>query len=365
MAERECLFLQANDYDAIDLRTASAAVLGGRNFESITPATGMIGRGHGVLSGDAMLVTASPTPDNEVHVAPGICAIRGSQANNQGVYICPLDAEATLTIPAKHASLTTVHYVVAQVKDSFYAAHTGDVWALEVVSADPGAGNPTVPEDALVLARVTVPGGTSPPSTIVTNSMITDFRPHARATGGITPVAVRGDFPAPQAGDVIWEWSTSTLLIRSTTGTWLTIGKNLDASWTTYTPVFCGGALQIGNGSVYGRYTRFGRTVIGVCGFDLGTTGNIPSGAGGITATIPVAAYNPGSNVRYMAFGRAFIGGAFYSCTAEINPSFSPTLIFNFATAGLPSWNETNPANWGTPGAGDGQLRVEFVYEAA
>lgn len=356
-------FIQASSYSAVDLRRYTAAAIGGRSFEALSPATGPIGRGHGVLSADAMEVTATPTPDNEVHVAPGIAAVRGTQADNQGSYLCPLDAEFDITIPAKHASITTNHYVVAQVKDAAYAAHTGDVWTPELVD---GSGvrpaNPTVPEDCLVLARITVPGGTSPASTIVTGSNITDLRPHARATGGIHPIDVKTNFPNPQNYDVIWEISTSQLLIRLA-GVWVTIGRNLDANWTTYTPTF--GGVSLGNGSVYGRYQRLGRTVIGVCGFDLGTTGNMPAGGGGLNASLPVTCYNPGSTVRYMGAGRAFIGTAFYSCTAEINPSVNPNIIQQFATAGLAEWNETNPANWGTPGAGNGQLRVMFLYEAA
>lgn len=356
MAARKCLFIQALSYDAIDLRTANAATLGGRSFEPIAPGVGAIGRGHGVLSGDAMQVTATPTPDNQVHVSQGIAAVRGTQADTQGSYICPLDATFDLTVPPKHSSLTTNHYVVAQVRDAFYAAFTGDEWAIEIVPGTPGGGNPAVPEDCLVLARLTIPGGTG--STIVTSTNITDLRPHARPSGGITPVNTRADFPSPQAYDVVWEISTSQLLIRTTSGTWVTIGKNFDANWSTYSPVFGGLVTPT---STYGRWTRIGRTVLGVCGFDLGSTGNINAG---INATLPVPAYNAGSNVRYMAAGRAFIGSAFYSCTAEINPSFNPSLIFNFATAGAPAWDGDNPALWGTPGAGNGQLRVFFNYEA-
>jgi hypothetical protein len=360
LTARKCLFIQANTYDAIDLRTMAAATLGGRAFESIAPAVGPIGRGHGVLSGSAMAVTPTSTPDNQVHVAAGFAAIRGTQADNQGSYLCPLDATYDLTVPPKHSSLTTNHYVVAQVKDNAYAAFTGNLWIPEIVAGTPGGGNPAVPEDCLVLARLVIPGGTG--STIVTSTNITDLRPHARATGGITPVDARASFPAPQDYDVIWEISTSQLLIRLG-GAWTTIGKNLDASWTTYTPSFNG--VTLGNGTRYGRYQRFGRTIFGVCGFDLGTTGNLPAGGGGLNGSLPVPCYNPGSNVRYMGFGRAFIGTAFYSCTAEINPSVNPNIIQQFATAGLAEWNETNPANWGTPGAGNGQLRVFFAYEAA
>lgn len=358
MTARKVLFVQALSYSAVDLRTATAAALGGRAYEGVVAGTGAIGRGHGVLSADALAVTASLTPDNQVHVAAGFAAVRGTQANTQGSYLCPLDASYPLTVPAKHASLSTSHYVGVQVRDAEYAAHTGDDWAPVIVEGTPGAGNPSVPEDCLVLARLAVAGGSG--STIVTNTSITDLRPHARAAGGITPVGVRSEFPSPQNYDVIWEISTSQMLIRLS-GVWVTIGRNLDANWQTYTPTFGGVALQ-GASTRYGRFTRFGRTVLGVCGFSLKSPGNV---TGGVTATLPVPCYNPGSNVRYMAAGRAFIGTSFYSCTAEINPALHPSLIFNFATAGLPPWNATNPVNWGSPAGAVGDLRVFYSYEAA
>lgn len=357
MAERKCLFLQAENYSAVDLRTATAALLGGRSFEPLTPGVGAIGRGHGVLSGDAMAVTPSLTPDNQVHVAPGFAAVRGTQADTQGSYLCPLDAPFDLTVPPKHASLATNHYVVAQVKDGEYAAFTDNVWVPEIVVGTPGAGNPPVPEDCLVLAGLSIPAGTG--STVVTSQNITDLRPHARAAGGITPVATRNDWPTPQNYEVIWEISTSQLLIRLGSS-WVTVGRNLDANWQTYTPTFSN--VILGSGTRYGRYTRFGRTVLGVAGFDLASNSNV---TGVLTATLPVPAYNPGPNVVYMGAGRAFIGSVFYSCTAEISPSFNPSLIFNFATAGSGAWNGTTPANWGGVPGETGQLRIFFNYEAA
>jgi hypothetical protein len=353
-------FFQAQTYSAVDIRRVTSAVIGGRAFESLSPAVGPIGRGHGVLSGDAMLVTPTGSPDNQVHVAAGMCAVRGTQADSQGSYLCTLDATFDLTVPPKHSSLTTNHYVVAQVKDNEYAAFTGNLWVPEIVAGTPGAGNPAVPEDCLVLAGLTIPGGTG--STLVTSTNITDLRPHARATGGIMPVNARADLVNPQSYEVIWETSTSQLLIRIGSS-WVTIGRNLDANWQTYTPTFGG---VIGPYNRYGRYQRYGRTILGVAGFELINPANVNAG---INCSLPVPCYNPGATIRYMAAGRAFIGTQFFSCTAEINPSFNPNLITHFATAGLPEWGNPsdNPANWGLTGTGfnTSQLRIFFNYEAA
>jgi hypothetical protein len=177
------------------------------------------------------------------------------------------------------------------------------------------------------------------------------------------PVNVRGDLVNPQSYEVIWETSTSQLLIRIGSS-WVTVGRNLDANWQTYTPTFGG---VIGTHTRYGRYQRYGRTILGVAGFELtAPTGNVDAG---INCSLPVPCYNPGSTIRYMAAGRAFIAGNFYSCTAEINPAFNPNLITHFATAGTTEWGNptTNPANWGliVGGFNTSQLRIFFNYEAA
>jgi hypothetical protein len=353
-------------YGPVDLRLVTSAILGGRSFDSLAPGTGMIGRGHGVLSGDSMLVTASPTPDNHVHVAPGIAACKGTQTNGQGTYTLPLSSSYELDVPPKDASLTTNHYVVAQVLDDAYAAHEGDIWEPQIVPGTPGGGNPSIPEDCVVLARLTIPGGTTPAGTVVESTHITDMRPHARAAGAITPVSVRGDFPNPTDGDAVWEISTDTLLMRRS-GAWVEIAKNLDANWNTYSPTW--GGVVLGNGSRYGRWRKMGRTVEGVAGFDLGTSAGGGNVTGGITCTLPAPAYNPGTNVRYLGRCRGRIGTGIYTGTAEIDPSIFASLIFNFAgdSDGL-TWDTNNPANWGATGVPSfnvSQMRLEFEYEAA
>lgn len=357
MTALKCLYIQALDAgNASDLRGLNAAILGGRNFENIAPGSGPIGRGHGVLSADAMLVTAAPTPDNTVQVAPGVAAVRGTQSNSQGSYVCSLDATATVTIAAKHASLTRTDLIVAQVKDAAFAAFTGDVWEVVVVQGTAGSGTPAAPEDGLVLAEVSVAPGSG--ATVITSTAITDLRPHARATGGITPVSVKSVFPNPQNYDFIWEISTSALLMYLN-GIWLTIGRNLDANWTTYTPTFTNVSLGSG-GTRYGRWQRFGRTVIGICGFTLGTGGNVTAG---IIPSLPTPCYNPGTQFVYLGAGRGFDASSavFWSCTGQISPSFDPNIMFNFATAGQVEWNALTPFDWAV---GD-QFRTFFNYEAA
>ena len=353
MTARKCLFIQALDAgNAEDLRLYNAAILGGQAFNPVVPGIGSIGRGHGVLTGNAMLVYSSTTPDNVVHVRAGAASVRGTQAQSQGNYVLSMSSTETVTISSKHATLVRNDYVVAQVRDNGYATFSGDDWELDVVEGTPGAGNPAIPHDCLVLAAVTVMPGLG--STTISSEFVQDLRPHARGTGCITPVSVRADFPNPMEYDFIWETSTNVLLTYIG-GAWKHISSNLSADWTAYNPGLDN--ITLGStGTKFGRYSRFGRTVIGVAGVFVGT-GNV---SGSITIRTPVPAYNPGSNVRYMCAGKAFVGGNWYAATAEINPSFDSTLIFNFATAGTAGWNATVPTNWT-----NATLTVFFNYEAA
>jgi len=361
VTERKCLFFHGAAgtpaYSATDLRTFLAAVLGGRNFEALAPGTTMIGRGHGVLVPSALAVTAQGSPNNTVNVAAGLAAVRGTQVSFQGTYVCPLDTVEVVTITAKHPSLARTDYVVAQVKDAEYNTFPGDVWEVKTVDGTPGLGAPAVPADCLVLARVAVAPGTG--STVITSADLTDLRPHCRPPGGITPVVDPAELANPQEYDVIWDRTASKLLLRKA-GAWVTLGSDFSGEWTSFTPTFL--SVTIGSGTRFGRYYRLGRTVVGVAGFDLASNSEV---TGGIILTLPVPCYNPGATFVYIGAGRAFIGTSFYSCTAEIRPSFSPSLMFNFATAALPPWGATSPANWADVGGEHGHFRVFFAYEAA
>src|SRR5690606_9847479 len=147
-----------------------------------------------------------------------IAAIRGTQANDQGVYLVGNDASVQLTI---NPSTTNPRrdLVVAQVRDDQYSSHSDDVCELVVVYGTL-AGAPvdhSVPEDALVLARVRVPTGVS---AVISAAEIDDLRPRVVATGGITPVASLAAWPSPQPGDVVWRTDVERLAVRTSSG-WL------------------------------------------------------------------------------------------------------------------------------------------------
>lgn len=248
-------------YSAGDIRNLLAAVLGGTNFESVTPGIGALARGHGVCSSGAMAVTANGTPNNHVFVAPGLASVRGTQNNDQGPYVCPLSSSFDITVGAAHATLDRKDLIVAQVKDGEFAAFPAQsVWTPALVQGTAAGSpvDPAVPEDCLVLARLLVRDSTEAGGTIVRPQDITDLRVQARGLGGITPVAAAADWPNPQPNDIIFNRTKRSLLVRNEANTgWEVLYSQ---SGVNYTPTLTG--ITLGSGTNTARYRHHGSTII-------------------------------------------------------------------------------------------------------
>lgn len=143
----------------------------------------------GVLDKDAnhLRVTQRAEGANfSVDVAPGRCAIFGDDISDQGTYVCISTTPVNLSLPAKPASGSRTHRVVARIRDkSANGVWTGYDWVIELL-ADTGSGTPAQPNSAITLATVTV----SSSALSVTNANISDQR--LRSTVG-TP-ALNGNW---------------------------------------------------------------------------------------------------------------------------------------------------------------------------
>lgn len=132
----------------------------------------------GVLDVDAgqLRVTQRSAGANmSVDVAAGRCAIFGDDVSDQGTYVCNNTTPVNLSVPARPASGSRTHRVIARVRDKLAnGVWTTYDWTIELL-ADTGSGVPALPNSAISLATVTV----SSSATSVTNSMITDARPPA------------------------------------------------------------------------------------------------------------------------------------------------------------------------------------------
>ena len=369
MAARQALWIHGGsgspDYDAVDDRSWLGAILAGSPFDSVTAGIGARGRGHGVLNSAALAVSATGTNNKSVRVGPGMAAIRGAASGQHGCYIVANDANDDSLVLDNRPTATNSRrdLIVARVRDSTHGV-AGNDWVIDKVTGTAGTSptDPAIPTGSatLVLARVTIPPGANPFTVGSGGVTITDLRPHARAVGGITPVQTVADYPNPQDFDVAWEASTSILKMRLG-GAWRAIGQDMDVNWTSVTPNWAG-SFTVGSGSHYLRYVRYGRTVIGVAGFERGTTS---SQSGPLLLDLDAAGLpsvaNPGLGGRYMAGGRMFdaSAGSFWSVAADIDPADGR--IKNFATVGGAVWSATSPVVWGT---GD-HLRIFFNYEAS
>lgn len=370
MPARKALWIPGSggtpSYDAIDDRSMLGAILGGDIFDTAVAGAGMIGRGHGILSADALAVTSSGSSNSSVSVAAGMASVRGTNSGQLGCYLCANDAAVTLALTVRSASLARTDLIVAEVRDATYSGASND-WQLRAVTGTNGGGVPAVPASSLVLAQIAVPAGSNPWT--VTAGNITDLRPHARAVGGILPIDDAANHPDPQDFDVVWESDTSQLLMRLD-GVWQVIGRDLDTNWTSVTPNW-GGTFVVGTGTQYCRYFQFGGNVTGVAGFERNTPTGPAGGTGDLFLDLAAsglpAVRSPGDTpgASHVAGGRAWDDTTekFWSCTASVDPVSNR--IQNFGTAGGAVWRQDTintpfPAAWNT---GD-HLRIFFHYEA-
>lgn len=174
MTAAEPMFLQANDYEAKQLRRLASALLGYARFADLSPSTTLSNEAHGVCEYGHLKVTEkSGTPNMSVDVAAGAAFIAGTQASDQGCYFAENDASVNVVIAAADGSNPRDDLIVARVRDAAYSGSDNDL-QITVVQGTAAASpsDPSVPEDCIVLARVRVGTGV----TSITNANITDLR---------------------------------------------------------------------------------------------------------------------------------------------------------------------------------------------
>lgn len=322
---------------------------------------------HGIIQETALqAVQRGAGANNSVDVLAGGIIIPGTSASTQGHYYVINDA--TVNVPmstAAHATLPRIDTVYARVRDSFYSGVNND--AAVIYLAGTAAASPVAPTitdpNTYRLANINVPANDN----TITTADITDMRtvsPQGRAVvaGGIIPCTSTTRPSNPRKGQAIWESDTRQIRINEGTSAspvWTIYAVPGSGAWTNYTTTV--GGITGGSNTLYGRYFNMGSLVVGVCGFTLGTGGNVTSS---ITLTVPSAKPATtlgGANVGHIAVARAFDSSAnvFFSATGSLAPAFSTTVMFNFATGATAGWGGTIPFNW-DPGD---TMSVLFAYE--
>ena len=213
MAEiNSALFIQGGSHGAENYRRLLGLLFGDRQ---------------GVhLQDDALSVTAQDTPNMSVKVSSGRGLISGDEGAYQGLYFVDNQGSLTLTIAASDGSNTRHDLVVARVYDAAYGVSVTNEWALEVITGTPAASpsDPSVPDNALVLARVTVGAGVS----TITNGNITDYRRSydtsqqgALSVYGASTIGTTSERPdSPYEGQLFYDTSLQIQMVYDRTWGW-------------------------------------------------------------------------------------------------------------------------------------------------
>jgi len=160
---------------------------------------------------------------------------------------------------------------------------------------------------------------------------------------------------SPVEGMHIYETDTDEMYVYSGSA-WVQIGSLV--AWDTYTPTISGTGWAIGNGTSLGRWTRFGRTVIGSIVVTWGSTSTF--GTGDLVASLPVAAQT--SSVRALGFAQD-ADGSNYHLVGNLSSSSLTFMVMDtsgaFATQNTVI--NTRPFTWVS---GD-LLNCTLIYEAS
>lgn len=310
-----------------------------------------LGSRSGVRPGDpGLTVTLAGTT---INCSAGVATVAYS---GQGVYRVPFPSSVSPgTYTAAHATLNRVDLVYLRVWDNSVDASglaKGDVVYLAgTPSASPVAPTPAGTVIYMPLATISVlsvsNGGTASVSTAV--------RPNTVAPGGILPASTAPG--SPYTGQY---YDNGTDLLRWNGSAWDTYQK-VPGAWTTYTPVWTASTTNpvLGNGTLTGRYSKFGRDVRFHINLVCGSTTTYGSGSYSFTLP-PFTSANLGASM----IGNAQLLGAnrwngqivVSTATTVINTFFPPSQTdcrLAFHSQGVP---ETM--------ANTTQVRITGVYES-
>lgn len=126
----------------------------------------------------------------------------------------------------------------------------------------------------------------------------------------------------------------------------------------TFTPTFAN--LTVGNGSVFGYYTKQGNRVSVTCGFIFGSTSSITGNIGDLTG-LPFTSKNNSGSPFIPMLGVVFdVGTTWHSVYANLS-NFSTTANFIARIDGNSEVSSTNPMTWTT----NDRLTLECSYEVS
>ena len=315
------IFIDGNTHPAEEVRLSHSAMLGSSSA-SFSGGVGASDRAHGVVnSGDFAVTQRAAGANMSVDVAAGHAWVRGTESQHQGAYHVYNDATVNLSLAASDATNPRVDLVIIRVQDAFYSGATKTA-SVTVVTGTPAATpvDPTLPANALVLARVRVAATASSIGT----ANITDVRTRAASGSesysrtGFKNFVMNGDFRINQRG-----WSSSTASGTYGFDRWAQFNSG---GTVTYTPQTFTVGTSVGDYQPerYARLVTSGQSAAGDYALLRQTIEDVRSLAGG-TATI------------------SFYAKAATSALAT-PAKMAVELVQNFGTGGSPSADVSTPA---------------------
>jgi hypothetical protein len=164
----------------------------------------------GVTSSTSMQVTQTLTPSMSILVTAGSCYIKNTFGLYQGYYSVTNDATVTIALNASHPNFGRIDLVVCHVYDGSYSG-SSNYADIEVIPGDPSPAPaaPTLPDNAIILATITVPALSS---SVINSRISTANRQFARLEQSIvdaTRVVTSTTRPAtPYISQKIYETDT-------------------------------------------------------------------------------------------------------------------------------------------------------------
>jgi hypothetical protein len=287
---------------------------------------------------NALNVTASGTPDMNVHADRGSGLTQGTENVTQGNYPFFNLASLTVAIAASNTQ-QRIDSVVVHNKDTFYSGAT-DTCEIVSIAGTPGSGSPpnlsSLDKNYLEIARVTVRANT----TSILNSDITNMQ-HILPVGLDVPLSSElsnaGTFhghPRVNTTSGEFEWYDMN------SSTWH------GQQWVSYTPTWSGfGSLGSGFTSI-GAYFKTGTRV---CLNVLLIAGTSPSmGTNNLNFSIPFTSANINANAAWCGTGLFRVNGLAGNIQ-EIACAVSPNAsVCGFAAVIPGSGGSAN--TWSSPG---------------
>lgn len=329
MAVQQALHLTNDGAPAADVRTAYRHLF--------TRQLGGVLRSGSTPDNSLLVEERAGTPVMGVDVADGACAVHGTEASAQGVYLVDSQTLTEVTIQAADPTNARKDLIVARIKDQDYTSGSPstNTTTIEAVAGTPSGSpvDPTIPDNCVVLARVDVAAA----AVSITNANITDLRwagysTHAEQDNGsiVRGGSVGLSTALPQSvgtGHRHWATDLNVDLVYDGT-TWAG-----DGEWQAYTPT-----LFNFTASVSGmRYTRIGRTYHFTYGFTItAVTGNMGIG-------LPITPQTGG----WVAQGFGIVndvGTTFHEVGHNVVTGGPRIDFYNRGTAQI--MNATNPHTW-------------------